>query len=99
MLSDCLFVVFAIAQTQCAYIREKEKAGLYVDENAAALDTTMHIKSKQQAGVTGWLPPARYWASPEGQRRKELRRLDKLASLPHDMTPRLVKKTTGESKS
>ena len=72
---------------------------LYVDENAATLDTTMHIKNKRRAGVTGWLSPARYWASPEGQRRKELRRLYKLAALPRDMTPRLVKTTTGESKS
>ena len=51
----------------------------------------MHVTNRKQAGVAGWLSPARYWASPEGQRRKELRRLDKCAVSPRDMTPRLVK--------
>ena len=63
--------------------------------NATAVDTGMHIKNQRQAGMTGWLPPARYWASPEGQRRKELRRLEKFAASPRDMTPRLVKKAGG----
>jgi len=71
--------------------------GLYVDESAATLDATMHIKNKRQAGVTGWLAPAQYWASPEGRRRKELRRLDKFATSRRDMTPRLVKKATGRN--
>jgi len=52
----------------------------------------MHITNSKQAGVAGWLTPAQYWASPEGQRRKTLRRLDKCAASPRDMTPRLVKR-------
>ena len=51
----------------------------------------MHITNRKQAGVAGWLTPAQYWASPEGQRRKALRRLDKCAAARRDMTPRLVK--------
>ena len=39
----------------------------------------MHITNRKQAGVVGWLTPAQYWASPEGKRRKELRRLDRCA--------------------
>jgi hypothetical protein len=54
----------------------------------------MHITNSKQAGVVGWLSPAKYWASAEGKRRKELRRLDKLAAAPRDMTPRLVKQTS-----
>ena len=56
----------------------------------------MQIKNTQQLGLGGWLRPAQYWASPEGQRRKALRRLDKCAAAPRDMTPRLVK--TGRPK-
>ena len=52
----------------------------------------MYLKSRKQAGITEWLSPAKYWASPEGQRRKELRRLDKIAARPHDMRPRLVRR-------
>ena len=67
--------------------------------SVTAVDTAMHIKNQRQAGVTGWLTPARYWASPEGQRRKELRRLDKFAASPRDMRPRLVKKASRGGKS
>ena len=59
----------------------------------------MHIKNRKQAGVTGRLTPAKYWASPEGQRRKALRRLDKFAALPRDVMPRLVKKASLAAKS
>ena len=81
------------------YIGEKEKAGVTMMSNATALETTMHVKNRRQARVTGWLTQAQYWVSPEGQRRKELRRLDKCAALPRDMTPRLVKKASREAKS
>ncbi len=59
----------------------------------------MHIMNRKQAGVVGWLPPAKYWASPEGQRRKTLRRLDKFAASPRDMTPRLVKQPNRHTSS
>ena len=59
----------------------------------------MHIKNMNQAGVSGWLTRAQYWASPEGQRRKELRRLDRLAASQHDMTPRLVMKANRKVES
>ncbi len=54
----------------------------------------MRITNRKQAGLAGWLPAAKYWASPEGKRRKELRRLDKFARSPGDMRPRLVKAAT-----
>ena len=88
----------AIPQTQFGYIGEKEKAGVTM-MNTTALEMSMHIKNRKQAGVTGRLPRAQYWASPEGQRRKELRRLDRFASVPRDMTPRLVKKISREATS
>ena len=60
----------------------------------------IQIKNMRRAGVTTRHVPARqYWTSPEGQRRKELRCLDKFAALPRDMTPRLVKTITGLSES
>ena len=57
----------------------------------------MRITNSKQAGVVGWLSPAKYWASPEGKRRKELRRLDKCAASPRDMTPRLVKQSNHQT--
>ncbi len=56
----------------------------------------MEIRNARRAGIAGWLSPAQYWASPEGKRRKELRRLDKFAGGPRDMAPRLVKKVSRE---
>jgi hypothetical protein len=46
------------------------------------------------AKASGWVSPAKYWASPEGKHRKELRKLDANAHRPVDMTPRLIKGTT-----
>ena len=51
----------------------------------------MRIKNTQQMGLGRWLTPAQYWASPEGQHRKERRRLDQCAATPRDMTPRLIR--------
>ncbi len=66
--------------------------------SAMGLEDAMHIDNRKQAGVPGWLTPAQYWASPEGRRRKELRRLDKFAARPRDLTPRLVRKAGREAK-
>ncbi len=60
--------------------------------SAVREEHSVYIANRTQAGVVGWLSRAQYWASVEGQRRKELRRLDKLAAAPRDMSPRLVKK-------
>jgi len=48
----------------------------------------MQIKKR-----SGWVSPAKYWASTEGQHRKELRKLDANAHRSIDMTPRLVGRT------
>ena len=39
----------------------------------------MQIKNRQQLKISTWKSPAQYWASPEGKRRKEFRRLDHYA--------------------
>jgi hypothetical protein len=57
----------------------------------------MQIRNPQQVGIKRWTSPAQYWRSPEGRRRKELRRLDRVAQRPRDMTPRLVKWAKGPS--
>ena len=59
----------------------------------------MQLKNARQAGVTGrYLPPGRYWTSPEGKRRKELQRLHKFAARPSNLTPRLMKNPNGRAR-
>ena len=58
----------------------------------------MQRKNKKEAGLAGWLTRAQYWASPEGQQRKERRRLDTHAARSRDLTPRLVKDSSGRAK-
>ncbi len=57
----------------------------------------MKIINARQAGVKGRLTPQRYWASEEGRRRKELRRLDGFAARRCDMTPRLVRRASSRT--